>query len=166
MEHPTTNSSQILDKTCLLLVSHFRNLGARSIHTRLFSHMLHPEAGYVFIGRSQAIGPETPTHPEHVVPCAVLVTECQRMLREGVHAEEQIAALLKRHWKVALITKEEQRRLDCELQYKSKMPPGWRFEDGDTFDRFKRAGIVLVQGEYAQPALPADGPRAARSARR
>lgn len=143
----SNENSEIVRKTCLLLVSHFRNLGGPGnygYNTRLFSHILHPENRFVFAGISQAVTSETPTHPEHVVPCATLITECQRMIHEGDHSDESIALLLQKHWKVATITKEEQRRLDHELGYKSRMPPGWTFEDGDTFERFKRANIVLV----------------------
>lgn len=126
---------------------HFRNLGEHGefgFNTRLFSHMLHPEDRFVYAGKSLTVEAHTPIHPEHVVPCATLIRECQRMLKEGNHSDEVIASMLSRHWKVATITKDEQRRLDYELGYKSKMPPGWRFEDGDTFARFKLANIVLV----------------------
>jgi hypothetical protein len=142
-----SGNSEIVRKTCSLLVSHFRNLGEHGdigFNTRLFSHMLHPEDRFVFAGISQAVSTDTLTHPEHVVPCATLITECKRMIGEGAYSDEAIASLLQQHWKVATITKDEQRRLDFELGYKSKMPPGWRFEDGDTFERFKRAQIVLV----------------------
>lgn len=154
-----TENSDIVLKTCRLLVSHFRNLvehGDLGFHTRLFSHMLHPEPRFVFAGVSQAVTEDTPTHPEHVVPCAKLITECQRLIREGILSDEEIASLLAKHWKVATITKEEQRRLDYELGFKSDMPPEWRFEDGDTFARLSRAGIVLVSREGAQQAAEPD----------
>jgi hypothetical protein len=143
----STGNAGIVQKTCHLLVCHFRNLleyGDFGFHTRLFSHMLHPEHRFVFAGRSQAVTNDTPTHPEHVVPCATLITECQRLISEGALSDEEIAALLHKHWKVAAITKKEQQRLDYAHGFKSKMPPGWRFEDGDTFARFAVAGIVLV----------------------
>lgn len=143
---PETQHSPIVLKTCTLLVAHFRHLlehGGSGFHTRLFSHMLHPEVQFVFAGTSIAVQPGVPTHPEHVVPCAVLISECRRMIQEGA-PDAQIAALLARHWKLATITKEEQRHLDYHWGYKSKMPPGWRFEDGDTFARFRAANIVLA----------------------
>ena len=110
--------------------------------------MLHPEAQFVFAGKSVAAQPGVPTHPEHVVPCAVLIAECKRMIQEGA-PDAQIAALLAKHWKLATITKDEQKRLDHHWGYKSRMPPGWRFEDGDTFARFQAANIVLAAQQNA-----------------
>jgi hypothetical protein len=141
------NTSDIVQKTCSLLVLHFRNLceyGQAGFNSRIFEHMLHPEKDFVFAGKSRAVTADTPTHPEHVVPCATMVYECQRLIQEGRLSNEEIASLLQRHWKLATITKDEQRRLDFELGFKSSMPDGWKFEDGDTFARFSLANIVLV----------------------
>ena len=147
---PEQSSPDIVYATCLLLVAHFRNLIQFSsnnlgFHTRVFSHMLHPEKDFVYAGKSKKVTSETPTHPEHVVPCATLVTECQRLIKAGTHSDEAIAALLQKHWKLATITKGEQETLDAKskLGYKSSMPPDWTLETGDTFERFKRAGIDL-----------------------
>lgn len=136
--------------TCLLLVAHFRNLIQLSksgfgFNTRIFSHMLHPEKEFVYAGQSELVTIDTPTHPEHVVPCATLISECQRLIKAETHSDEQIARLLKSHWKLATITKKEQLTLDFELGYKSKMPDGWTFETGSTFERFERAKIRLIQ---------------------
>jgi hypothetical protein len=146
---PPSTRFDIVYETCLLLVKHFRHLlqlknGAAHFHTRLFSHMLHPEEHFVGAGTSQAVGVDTPTHWEHIVPCATLMGECRRLLREGKLSDAQIAALLHKHWKVALITQGEQRYLDHVLGLKTTMPPKWTFENGDTFDRFTLANIVLV----------------------
>lgn len=142
------NRFDVVYQTCILLVAHFRNLIHHGkdlgFHTRLFSHMLHPEDQFVFAGRSIKVGADTPTHPEHVVPCAMLITECQRLIREDNCSDEEIARLLQKHWKVATISKDEQTRLDFELKLKSKMPPGWTFENGDTFARFSLAEIRLL----------------------
>ena len=70
------------------------------------------------------------------------------MIQEGA-PDAQIAALLAKHWKLATITKDEQKRLDHHWGYKSRMPPGWRFEDGDTFARFQAANIVLAAQQNA-----------------
>ncbi len=66
------------------------------------------------------------------------------MIREAKFADHEIAGLLKKHWKVANITKDEQHKLDHEYCLKSEMPYDWRFEDGDTFARLKLAGISLI----------------------
>ena len=142
----------VVYETCLLLVAHFRNLIQLSkngfgFNTRIFSHVLHPEKEFVYAGQSENVTPETPTHPEHVVPCAVLITECQRLIKAGTHSDQQIAELLKKHWKVATITQEERQILDdkSKLDYKSKMPNKWTFETGNTFARLQEAKIVLVK---------------------
>lgn len=140
------NDYGIVPRTCKLLVSHFRHCleyGSGS-HSRIFEHMLHPETQFVFAGKSVSVNKDTPTHPEHVVPCAFMINECKRLIKEGV-PDELIASLLEKHWKVALISKEEQRRLDYDIGLKSTMPEGWRFEDGDTFARLKQANIELAE---------------------
>ena len=145
-----TVEHDIVFKTCQLLVSHFRNLvelDTCGFNSRIFEHMLHPENRFVFAGTSISVNSETKTHPEHVVPCAFMIEECKRLIRERLHTDFEIAALLQRHWKVATITKIEQANLDYELGLKSKMPPGWKFEDGDTYARLKLAGVTLVNQE-------------------
>lgn len=143
-----SNGVDVVYETCLLLVAHFRNLLFNGknfgFHTRLFSHMLHPEREFVFAGKSTKVDSDTPTHPEHVVPCAVLVTECQRLIKEGQYSDPEIARLLQKHWRVAAITRDEQKRLDSDLKLKSKMPDGWTFDNGDTFARFTVAQIELI----------------------
>lgn len=141
-----TENSEIVLQTCRLLVSHFRHCleHGGGFHSRLFEHMLHPETKFVFVGKSASVTKDTPTHPEHVVPCAFMIDECKRLIKKGV-SDELVASLLAKHWKLALITKEEQRRLDHDLKLKSEMPKGWRFEDGDTFERLKLAKIEIVK---------------------
>ncbi len=146
------NAPDVVYATCILLVAHFRNLiqlskNGLGFHTRIFSHMLHPEKEFIYAGQSEKVTTETPTHPEHVVPCAVLVTECQRLIKAGTHSDEEIAVLLKKHWKIATITQEERQFLDgkSNLGYKSKMPINWTFETGNTFARLEEAKIVLVR---------------------
>ena len=144
------DKDDIVYKTCLLLVTHFRNLLVHSednlgFHTRIFSHFLHPEEKFVFAGKSKMVTSDTPTHPEHVVPCAVLINECKRLINEGQLLDSQIAKLLRKHWRLARITKAEQAKLDFELGHKSTMPSGWRFETGNTFERFRLAEIELLE---------------------
>ena len=98
-QSPEAQKTQIVLKTCILLVSHFRNLHENKglgFHTRLFSHILHPEREFVFAGRSVNVNQDTDTHPEHIVPCAVLISECRRMISQGA-TDEQIAPLLAKH---------------------------------------------------------------------
>lgn len=141
------NKNEITYETCLLLIKHFTNLnnyGGRGFHSRIFSMILHPEDEFVYAGKSTKVTIQTPTHTEHVVPCAFMISESCRLIKEGNLKCEEIASLLQKHWKIATITKDEQRVLDSELKYKSVMPSGWTFENGDTFARLNQAGIVLV----------------------
>ena len=141
MEKNTKN--EIIFHTCLLLVKHFRMMKENdlAIHTRLFSHILHPEQKFVHIGNSNNVTEDTKNHPEHVVPCLVLIDETCRLIENEEMNDEQIASLLQKHWKIATITKDEAHKVDHKLGYKSKMPDGWCFETGDTLARLKEADI-------------------------
>jgi hypothetical protein len=142
---PPDGTEALITRTCHLVVAHLRNVdqhGGKGLHTRLFSHLLHPEEDFVFAGRSIRLQPGMPSRLEHVVPCAVMLRECRRLIGEG-SADEAIALLLASHWRVARITLDEQQRLDKALRLKSTMPAGWRFESGATLARFTAAGITL-----------------------
>lgn len=135
-------------KTALVLLSHLKNCiesGNEGIHSRLFSHILHPEKNYILCGQSQEVIDNAPIHPEHVVPCAVLRDESFRLLKEGKDLN-LIASLLTKHWKLAYISKDQASFLDSKdkLNLKYTMPEGWCFEHGDTFARLEKAGIKLL----------------------
>ena len=145
MSTDTHTKDQIVYSTCLTLIKHIKNhiIEQRDgIHTRIFSHILHPEEKFVYIGRSAEATSETQNHPEHVVPCKTLITETRRLLEEGRLSEDEIAKLLQRHWKIATITKVQANRID--RKYKSTMPVGWCFEKGDTLARLNEAGIAVA----------------------
>jgi len=136
-----TNDEYVYE-TCLLLVKHFRNslMESRPVHSRIFEHILHPEINYVLVGESEAVRLGGEKHPEHVVPCATLMTECRRLIKENWF-DEDIAKLLQKHWKIVHISKDEANYLDSKdgLNLKWNMPSEWRFENGDTFERLRRA---------------------------
>lgn len=142
-----SNKDQLVFQTCILLVTHFRNLINADIggfNTRIFQHMLHWEFDFVGIGQSKEVTIEGGYHPEHVVPCAVLIHETRRLIKENKLNDNQIAKLLQKHWKIAKITKKQAHYIDFELGYKSTMPSGWSFETGDTLARLIEAGITLI----------------------
>ena len=141
---------EILLRACRVLVRNFANQVEENrevVHSRIFNYFLHPESYYVYYGASPAVTSETKNHPEHVVPCVVLINECFRLIKEAKLEHEQVAYLLRKHWKIVSITKEESRKIDYELGYKSKMPKDWTFEDGDTFERLKMANIDILPGK-------------------
>ncbi|MCF7977140.1 MAG: hypothetical protein K9L82_03840 [Chromatiaceae bacterium] len=132
--------------TSLLLVKHFKNLvGAGNIgfNSRIFQHMLHWEYEFVGIGQSVDVIDGVDVHPEHVVPCAVMIDECRRLIEEKQLSDEEIAKFLQKHWKIVKITKEQARYIDFQLGYKSKMPSGWKFETGETLARLTEANIDI-----------------------
>lgn len=138
---------EILYRVCKILVKLFKNQieeKRESVHSRIFNYILHPEDRYVYYGASRKVTSHTKNHPEHAVPCATLINECFRLIKENILQEEEIASLLKKHWKIVIITKDESKTLDFKLRLKSKMPTGWSFETGDTFERFKLANIDIV----------------------
>ena len=135
-------------KTSLLLVEHFSyciERGGKGIHSRIFSHMLHPEKDFIAVGQSKEVLEGAPVHPEHVVPCSTLISESFRLLKERTPKEE-IAKLLSKHWKIVYISKEQANFLDTKmgLSLKHKMPEGWQFETGDSFARLKLAKIEVL----------------------
>lgn len=71
---------------------------------------------------------------EHIVPKQkYLQDECEKaVIAEGLKAEKTVCDLLKKYWKIAVITSEENSRL-----YVHKMPDGWK--DGDCiFERYNK----------------------------
>jgi hypothetical protein len=144
------SKEELVYRTCMLLVQHFRNLleaGHGGFHSRIFQHMLHWEYDFVGIGQSTEVTIESGFHPEHVVPCAVLIEETCRLIQESVLNDTEIASLRQKHWKIARITKEQAKQIDFGLGYKSTMPPGWRFEFGETLARLNAAEITLLPFE-------------------
>jgi hypothetical protein len=131
-------------KTVVQLIRNHVEEERGGIHSRLFSHMLHPERDFVCIGQSDAVKGGASAHPEHLVPCTILIQEVRRLLTESRLTDDEIAALLQKHWKIALISKEQARHIDFDLGYKSRMPDGWMFETGETLARLQSANISLV----------------------
>lgn len=132
--------------TCELLVAHFRNLEmpealGYGFHSRVFSHLLHPEERFVFAGQSQLSTTGVETRLEHLVPCRVLHQETIRLIHEGALSDAEIARLLASSWRVARIAHSEQQFLD--RSYKQCMPDGWRIEQGDVMARLKLCNIEL-----------------------
>jgi hypothetical protein len=155
------NLEQEVYKTALLLVEHFSHFEQRrkidldytGRHTRLFQNILHPEWYFVGYGKTKETLTDNEMYPEHVVPCTVLMDECERLIADGM-AYEEIAKLLVKHWKIVYITYAQAKSLDTRsgINLKSKMPEGWRFETGDTFARLKLANIIKDEKEL----LPID----------
>lgn len=144
------DKKEIHYRACRALIALFRDQvesGLECVHSRIFNYVLHPESKYVGCGMSLEAKSGELQHPEHVVPCSVLIKESFRLIKENNCSDNEIAKLLQKHWKIATISKSEARRLDLELRLKSKMPEGWRFEDGDTFARLKKAGIDIDESE-------------------
>ena len=138
-------------KTCILIVQHFKQRLEAHTHTRIFSHILHPEIEYIYEGQSEKVKQEA-VRIEHVVPCKVLTIETKKLIREAKYSDLEIAEFLRKNWRVAKITKEEARLLDNSpknksypgLGLRSSMPDGWCFLKDDPLARLKKANITLI----------------------
>jgi hypothetical protein len=138
---------QVVYRTALQLVEHFSDClqtEKRGVHSRIFSHLLNPEQYFVAIGQSQEVIDGAPPHVEHIVPCAVLINESFKLI-ENNEPKEDIAKLIVKHWKIAIISKEQAKHLDTKegLGLKNTMPEGWDYKTGNTYARLEVAGIKL-----------------------
>jgi hypothetical protein len=131
-----------LDRACLRVAMVIRGLWEErgSSDTRLLEGLLLPDELTV-VGRSRALHDGEPRRREHVVPRRVIVVECHEMLARGA-TDEAIAAFIRDHTKIVLITAAEAERLDRadELGLRQTMPKDWLF-GGDVFRRLAEANI-------------------------
>lgn len=113
-------------------------------HTRMFEVIVPDE--WITHGRSVKGG----HYREHVVPCAVIRDGCMDIYekrkgeRRTSEMVDEAASLIEKYLRIALITTEEAKYLDNELELKSTMPDGWVFGEGDPLARLEVAGIELV----------------------
>lgn len=145
-----------LERASLRAAMHIRGLWEEkgSSDTRLLEGLLLPD-DLVVAGRSRAwtgVG-----RREHVVPRKVVIDECHRLLAQG-EDDAVIAALIRDHVRIVLITREECDRLDRRdaLGLRQRMPEGWRFGD-DIHARLTAAGILW--DPIAPDATPLAPPR-------
>ena len=144
-----TTKQDVVNKTSLMLVQHIRDCAksgefGRGVHSRIFSIILHPEKKFVAVGQSQEVIDGADIHPEHVVPCAVMIAEARKLIEDNV-SDEDVAKLISRHWKIVYISKNQANYLDSKkgLNMKSAMPDGWCFMTGDSFARLREANIEI-----------------------
>ena len=139
-------------QTSLILVEHFSNCIERKkagiplgIHSRVLSHILHPETEFVAIGRSQKVVDGAVPHPEHIVPCSTIIWESIRLLEQG-KSKVEVAKLITKHWKIVFISKEEASFIDTKkgLNLQHIMPENWNYETDDSFERLNLARIKVL----------------------
>ena len=56
---------------------------------------------------------------------------------------EDVAEMIDKNLKIVHITKEEQKRLDVEKNWKTIMPEGWTFEQDQPYARLLQAKIEI-----------------------
>ncbi len=131
---------ELWERASLRATMHIRGLWEEkgSSDTRLLEGLILPDA-FTLVGRSRAWSP--PGRREHVIPRVVVVGECHRMLERG-ETDDAIAAFIRKHVQIVLISTEECERLDRrdQLGLRQTMPVGWSFGD-DVFARLVVAGI-------------------------
>lgn len=129
--------TELMDRACYRIAWNIHHMWSETGNsdTRLFMEPLIPEK-FITVGKSK----RGADRKEHVVPRRALCEECHKMFAEEASIEE-VAAVIKRHLKIVLISKEEQEYLDHELGLKQTMPSGWSFKDGNPFHRLDVANI-------------------------
>jgi hypothetical protein len=132
----------------LQLVEHFTDclqMEKRGVHSRIFSLLLNPEQYFVSVGQSQEVIDGAQSHVEHIVPCVVIIKESIKLIEDNFPKDE-IAKLIVKHWKIAIISKEQASQLDLksELDLKDKMPEGWDYKTGNTNARLDKANITIL----------------------
>lgn len=131
-----------LERACLRVAMHIRGLWEEkgSSDTRLLEGLLLPDE-LTIVGRSKALKQGEARRREHVVPRRVIVNECHEMLKRG-DGDEAIAAFIRHHTKIVLVTPAEAEKLDrvAELGLRQKMPDDWLF-GGNVFRRLEVANI-------------------------
>ncbi len=146
------NKQESIYQASLILVEHFSNCIERKkagislgIHSRILSHILHPEVDFVAVGRSQEVINGAIPYPEHIVPCATIIWESIRLLEEGKEKKD-VAKLIAKHWKIVFISKEQASFIDTKqgLNLQHSMPENWNFETDNSFERLNLAGIKVL----------------------
>ncbi len=136
----TFSPRERLERASLRVAMHIRGLWEEkgSSDTRLLEALLIPDE-LVLVGRSKAFPGKG--RREHVVPRLVIIAECHGMLAKGA-TDEAIAAFIRDHVKIVMISEDECRRLDrsTDLGLRQRMPADWKVGD-DVFARLKAAGI-------------------------
>lgn len=94
----------------------------------------------LYLGTSRAAaGGDAPVWREHVVPLCLLRDRAVEMAEAGV-GETELAAFLKHHLGVVVITEAE--RVAVDARWQKVMPEGWAWW-GDPLARLRAAGIAL-----------------------
>lgn len=139
---PKYSREQRLDRACLRVAIHIRGLYEEkgSSDTRLLEGLLLPDE-LVIVGRSRALRDGDPFRREHVVPRLFIIEACHEMIERG-QDDKALAAFIRDHTKIVLVTPKEAETMDrrSELGLKQTMPSDWVL--GDTlFKRLELAGI-------------------------
>jgi hypothetical protein len=160
MMHRHFDDAELLDRACLRVAMLIRGMWEEkgSSDTRLLEEPLLPDR-LTIVGRSRALKPGEGYRREHVVPRLVILKECHQRLSGGA-SDAEIAAYIRDHIRIVLITNDECRRLDRrdELGLRQVMPPDWQ-SGGDPFARLEAAGIEWDPFPLRPPAGPAGGER-------
>lgn len=77
---------------------------------------------------------------EHVVPCALLRTQCQDMLASGVSVD-QVSKWVRPYVAVVRLTEEEANYIDHVRKWKDTMPPAWEFDRDSVYARLEQSDI-------------------------
>lgn len=110
-------------------------------HSRVFDTLV--PIRYTFVGTSLKGG----SYKERIVPCAYLRDLASFQFEKG-RSLDDVANMLDRLLKVAIITKDEQKALDQDLRLRNRMPENWDPDTDSPFARFQAAGIEIKYHDY------------------
>ncbi|OGQ52435.1 MAG: hypothetical protein A3J24_13240 [Deltaproteobacteria bacterium RIFCSPLOWO2_02_FULL_53_8] len=133
-----TDVNEVIDRSYIRLARYIRQIyaGGAQGHTRVFDYFIPLES--IPTGRSHS----GISHPEHVVPCAVILKTCLDYFAQNGQSLDEVVKLIRKLLVIVYIAEEERKTLDTgSSALKDKMPPGWDLENGCIFARLHSAKI-------------------------
>jgi hypothetical protein len=119
-------------------------------HSRVFHTFIHPDLLPKL--KSLHLLQGTEIHNEHIVPCAFLRNKALELLIHGIPPED-VAQWIEPYYQVAVISKEDSDALDGPMKLRDKMPEGWLFGKGCTYERLHLRNISLDLPEESTPCI-------------
>lgn len=126
-KNPMPHHSRVMEKMLWMAVCRYKNFSlGESVELR----------------KRRAAGEAVSTRIEHLVPMVYMSACAADMFKKG-RSEEDVARMLERCYRTAIILKKEADCIDFKKGLKTTMPDGWDCETGDVKARLEAAGIQL-----------------------
>lgn len=149
------SKAERLERASLRVAVHIRELWEETgkSHSRLLDGLFLPDQ-LVLAGHSHAFSGTG--RREHVVPLRVVINECKRLIEKEHASDQAVAAFIRNHVKIVMISHEECERLDRRdpskqsKSLKQRMPDDWEIGH-DIFARLEAVGIAWTPSIETQP---------------